>query len=281
VVAEFVSALNQKGMSGKQQALLNQLLEGRQLALADYRAYKAGDVPGTKPNLSQASESSHGGAVDQVEFEGRVFSRSMLNYMNLLVFLKRHVDCSGIARVLEIGGGFGTLGEILLSDPDHTYTYVDLDIPPTLYPASWYLSRIAGGSFVSALDASEGEIDVASIRGKTCVFPTWYLPRIVGSFDLFVNSISFQEMEPFVVRNYAQHIARLNCTYVLLRNLREGKPLKRSGIAHGVDEPMLAATYDEIFTSSGYRFVADNVHPFGFQTADGFHSELRLYERVG
>jgi len=278
ITKTFVGELEANGLGRKQKALLQQLLVGHHLALADYRAYLAGDVDVGSLNLSHASESALGEPAGQCEFDGRVFSRSMLNYLNLLVFLKRNVDCSGIKHVLEIGGGFGTLGEILISDPDREYTYVDLDIPPTIYPASWYLDQVAGDQFASAIDFKEGEISFSQIESKSCVFPTWYLPRLRGSFDLFVNSISFQEMEPRVVRNYAAQIARLQCRYVLLRNLREGKPKKNSSSASPcVEEPVVSESYDQIFAAEGYRLIGENVHPFGFATADGFHSEIRLY----
>ncbi|NIB31764.1 putative sugar O-methyltransferase [Pseudonocardia sp. MCCB 268] len=45
-------------------------------------------------------------------FDGRLFSRSSFNYLRGLVLLKRAVPDLDVSTVLEIGGGFGTLGEI-------------------------------------------------------------------------------------------------------------------------------------------------------------------------
>ncbi len=105
----------------------------------------------------------------------------------------------------------------------------------------------------------------------------WQLPRLSGSADLFINFISFQEMEPDVVRGYLGHVDRLRCRFVLLRNLREGKQRKTEKVALGVETPTIGSDYDQFMPN--YRLVATNVTPFGFRTIDGFNSELRLYER--
>ena len=73
--------------------------------------------------------------MEQFCFDGRRYSRSFLNYLRGLTFLKKQADLSGLGRVLEIGGGYGTLGEIL-----HTsgagIRYIDVDIPPLAAVAS-------------------------------------------------------------------------------------------------------------------------------------------------
>ena len=55
--------------------------------------------------------------------------------------------------------------------------------------------------------------------------PNWKIEDLRGSIDLFVNFISFQEMEPHIDSNYVLHVQRLSPNGVLLRNLREGKQL--------------------------------------------------------
>ena len=57
------------------------------------------------------------------------------------------------------------------------------------------------------------------------LLPNWKIEDLRGSIDLFVNFISFQEMEPHIVSNYILHVQRLSPKWVLLRNLREGKQL--------------------------------------------------------
>ena len=73
----------------------------------------------------------------------------------------------------------------------------------------------------------DGEINIQKLP-KFTFLPNWRVEDLRGEIDLFVNYISFQEMEPHIVRNYAKEVMRLNPKFILLRNLREGKQ-KRNG----------------------------------------------------
>lgn len=261
--------------SKKHLALLS-LLTGEAWALSDYRVFRAGDRPELKPDLSGITESTTGNPPDQNEFEGARFSRSMLNYLHGLVFLKQTLGDVGIRSVLEIGGGFGTLGEILHKSGDG-YAYVDVDIPPTAAVASYYLSQIPGLDLIDYSATRALPTLAVPPPGTQMVLCPWQLPRLEGSVDLLWNFISFQEMEPATVKFYLAEARRLGARYVLLRNLREGKQRKKDAASVGVNEPILGADYDRFL--AGYRLVATNVFPFGYRTIDGFHSELRLYEK--
>lgn len=258
---------------------LVRLFTGEAHAEADYRVLLAGDTA-TPPYLDRFSESRVGEPIEQFEFDGRRFGRSSLNYLLGLAFLKRHCDLNGVRRVLEIGGGFGSLGEILLADSRNDYFYVDVDIPPTIYVASWYLRALHGEAVADCTAAGAGDpirIQALTGRHRAAMLASWQLPQLEGPIDLFVNFISFQEMEPAVVRNYFSQVDRLRPRYVLLRNIREGKAKAASATALGVREPILGPMYDDFLAH--YALKATNTVPFGHRTVDGFHSELRVYER--
>ena len=260
----------------KKHLTLMGLLNGSAWALSDYRVFLAGDRRTIKPDLTKISESATGNPPDQFFIEERAFSRSMLNYLHGLIFLKQELGDAGIKTVLEIGGGFGTLGEILHQCRDG-YTYIDVDIPPTSAVASFYLSQIEGLHLHDYQKTRSEEKICIPGPGSQMVLCPWQLPRLQGQVDLLWNYISFQEMEPEVVRFYLDHATRLNARYVLLRNLREGKQKKKEGGTAGVETPILGVDYDTFLPD--YRLLATNVFPFGYRTVDGFHSELRLYER--
>ena len=95
---------------------MESLKTGRHLAYAD-RTFKAGDIDGF-PYLIPVQNLS-GNPIEQFTFDDKKFSRFPLNYINGLVFLKRNIDTSEIFNV-QIGGGFGTLGEILKMIPLRT-----------------------------------------------------------------------------------------------------------------------------------------------------------------
>jgi len=260
----------------KKHSTLMEMLSGRAWALADYRVFLAGDRPEIAPDLSGVSESAGGNPPDTFEVDGRRFSRSMLNYLHGLVFIKQVLGATDIRTVLEIGGGFGTLGEILHKTGGN-YAYIDVDIPPTSAVASHYLGQIPGLDLVDYED-TRGEASIAvPTPGRQMVICPWQLPRLTGVVDLVWNYISFQEMEPEVVGFYLEQGRRLGARYVLLRNLREGKQRRSAASPLGVEQPILGDDYDAFLT--GYRLAATNVLPFGYRTIDGFHSELRLYVR--
>ena len=86
--------------------------------------------------------------------------------------------------------------------------------------------------------------------------PNWAIENLNGKIDLFVNFISFQEMEPDIVENYAFHIQRLEPEFLLLRNLREGKQKKTNGNL-GVKKPILK---DDYFLVKDVRLTSDETH---------------------
>jgi putative sugar O-methyltransferase len=277
-VAKLEATLLQTAPAGgKAHATLMQMLLGEAWALSDYRVFRAGDRSELKPDLGAVSESAVGAPPDQVTLEGHRYSRSFLNYLHGLVFLKHYVDTSVIATVLEIGGGYGTLGEIL-HQADGGYGYVNVDIPPTAAVSSYYLSQQPGMRLIDYAQTRSQQQITTPGPGQQMVLCPWQLPRLVGCIDLFVNYISFQEMEPHVVHAYLQQVDRLQARYVLLRNLREGKAKISETVIYGVESPMLADDYDRQLPA--YDLIAKNVIPFGYRTIDGFHSELRLYARM-
>jgi putative sugar O-methyltransferase len=261
----------------KPQLALEQFLKGETSALSDYRVLLAADDLGSPPYLHNFSESVVGSPVEQFEFDGRNYSRSSLNYLLGLVLLKKHLGGDVPRTVLEIGGGFGTLGEILASSGIDDMHYIDIDIPPTSFVAQYYLGEVLGKENVAtyAQTADKATIGINTLP-QAAVLSAWQIEKLQGQVDLFVNFISFQEMEPHIVKNYLKHVDRLQSRWVLLRNMREGKQIRRDG-GVGVDTPILGDDY--LTMLPGYELVERSVFPFGYRTVDDFHSELLLLKR--
>lgn len=264
----------------KTQLALTQFLNGEMAALSDYRVFKAGDNENELPYLHLFSENDYGNPVEQFEFDGKKYSRSSLNYLLGLTMLKKHLKGQAPKTVLEIGGGFGTLGEILLTSGISNLRYIDIDIPPTSFVAQKYLSNIAGEQNVANFLQTQNDatISINSLPGCS-VLCSWQIERLQGDIDLFVNFISFQEMEPGVVKNYLTHVTRLNAKWILLRNMREGKNIQKDEHSVGVKVPIKSEDYVSMLDN--YTLVDKNVIPFGYKTVDNFHSELLLLKRKG
>jgi putative sugar O-methyltransferase len=189
--------------------------------------------------------------------EGVGFGRPYLNYLLMLSALSHHVDRPP-RSVLEIGGGFGVLGEILMSrDPEARY--VGVDIPPLLTVASYYLTELFGDR-VTVFDdtvADDGPIEVP----HSAVLPNWRVEDVTGDFDLFVNAYSFQEMEPDVVEQYVTAVTAKNVRYVVSLNSVAGKPRATEARDWGVAEQVTSEMIVSMFEERGYRVVGSYGRP--------------------
>ncbi len=262
----------------KASQLIENLLSGYTQAQSDFRTLLASDNTEIEPYLHNFSESVVGNPKEQFTFQQRTFSRSSLNYLLGLSLLKKHLNGFVPKVVLEIGGGFGSLGEILGSQKDLDSKYIDVDIPPMHFIAQYYLSQVFGEKNVKTANEflDDEVISIEDLPAFTTL-SSWQIQLLQGDVDLFVNFISFQEMEPFVVENYLNQVERLGAKWILLRNMREGKQIK-SLESTGVENQTLSEDYITLLKKS-YDFVNRNVIPFGFETVDGFHSELLLFRR--
>ena len=185
------------------------------------------------------------------------WTRPYLNYLLCLAALSHHVS-SPPTSFLEIGGGYGVLGEIVLSrDPDARY--VDVDLPPLTTVASFYLDALFGDRITVYGDAvaDAGPIDLAG----SAVLPNWRIGDLAGSFDVFVNTFSFQEMEPDVVARYVADVAALGVDWVVSLNSKAGKRVATEGDEVGVIEPVTSDRIVALFEARGYDLVARHGDP--------------------
>lgn len=185
----------------------------------------------------------------------RGWTKPYLNYLLCMAALSRHVDRPP-RSVLEIGGGFGVLGEILLRR-SRAVRYVDLDIPPLLTVASYYLRELFGERIQVYDDEWAGRV----APDRSAVLPPWRIDDVDGPFDLFVNCFSFQEMEPHVVANYVAKVAEKDVSYVVSLNSRKGKP-KAGGGGIGVVEQVTSARIVEMFAGHGYELLGTYGPPY-------------------
>lgn len=257
------------GLAGANGKLLKDRLDQVPVARGHHACVRALDLPDAAPRIADMSEATVGAPTEQLSFDGRRHSRSSLNYLRGLVMLKRAVPDLKIDTVLEIGGGYGTLGEILVPQ-NPGLRYIDVDIPPVAAVATYYLQQVLGAGDVLDYGATRDleKIEIDQITQRAAVLCSWQLPKLVGSVDLFANFISFQEMEPDVVANYARLVSGLGARYLLLRNSPVGKP--------NVREPMLREPYLQAFPD--YELVASDCGLYG-QDSEGTLSEVMVFAR--
>jgi putative sugar O-methyltransferase len=184
-------------------------------------------------------------------------TRPYLNYLLCLAALSRYVDTPP-GSFLEIGGGYGVLGEILMSrDPEARY--VNLDIPPLLTVSSYYLRALFDGR-VSVYDESIADTGPIVVSGSACL-PNWRIGDVRGEFDVFVNSYSFQEMEPEVVERYVSDVADKKVPYVVSLNSKLGKPKASDDNEIGVIDPVTLDRIIAMFQERGYTLLGTHGDP--------------------
>ena len=263
--------------SEKHKKIIHQFVGGYFHALADYKAIKSAQDMARLEVFKGFNESSVGNPIEQFEFQGQRVSRPIQNYMLGLIFLLIQDPSATFSTVVEIGGGHGGLGELLFKSNLNTSTYVNFDIPPTCVYADYYLRESLPHNYTQSVDEPwPNSIDVQSLKGAF-VRPNWDVTKLQGDIDLFVNFHSFQEMEPAVTKRYIKELTRWNPTYLLLRNIKEGKQLATS-LTAGVKEPITSSDY-QAWLCDQYTLVASDSLVYGFVTADDFHSEISLWRK--
>ena len=255
---------------------LDNFLYGNAQFMSDYRVLSAFDYSNSAFDLLNFSESNYGLPKEHFEQSGKFYSRSSLNYLLGMSFLIKNLPDFRPNVVLEIGGGFGTLGEIFNKTYSNDFKYIDIDLPPIFSIAYNYIKE--------ACALKESEIHISNLSDKEVIsiqdlpkfsfLPSWEIEKLKGKVDLFVNFISFQEMEPDIVENYLRIVSSLDSEVILLRNMREGKQKAAKGSV-GVIDPVTGDDFMNLLNN--YRLIDTNVHPYGYATVDGFHSELYLF----
>jgi putative sugar O-methyltransferase len=255
------------------------LYSGKLHAFSDYRVFKSANDDKKYPLLDNFSETKVGNPIEQFNFENKKFSRSSLNYLLGLVFLKKNASNFIPKVTLEIGGGYGALGEILSFSKMNNFKYINVDLPVQAFLTENYFLKIFGSSNITQYKETRdnSNLKIKNLKKFTSLV-SWQIDNLKGQIDLFVNFISFQEMEPNIVKNYLNKIIKLKPKYVLLRNLKEGKQLKKKNTL-GVEKATKSKNYIN-YLKNNYKLINKNTITFGYKTFDNFNSEVLLFKRI-
>jgi putative sugar O-methyltransferase len=119
--------------------------------------------------------------------------------------------------VCDLGGGTGFTGRLWLMAGDLApATYIDIDLPESLYFSELYLAAHVGEDQVGMV----GDDGVAPHLGKKVILvPIDRLEALEGvAIDLITNFGSLQEMSEFWVDFYAAALDRLDAKYLFSQN---------------------------------------------------------------
>jgi len=122
--------------------------------------------------------------------------------------LERDMARHGRARVLEVGSGYGSLGNALKAILGDRLEYIALDLPSSLYYAALYLGAINDWQRSHLLLPGETVPEAFDFL----FIANYMMDEVagqIGPVDLAVNCMSFPEMSAAQVRNYGTFFRRV------------------------------------------------------------------------
>lgn len=219
-------------------------------------------------DISKCPTSRFGNPEDIIEIDDGLWSKAHLQYCSMFIDATKHINFESDSIVCELGTGMGRNIELLA----HLYkdaTFLMFDIPPQLYVAHQYLTKVFGSRIIKYNDAvnlipSENGTIPSKIKGKILILPTWRMPDWSATkINIFWNSASFQEMEPDVVLNYLKLVKNMSPEWIYINALPGGnyrgkwKPGKG-----GTKEPVSEKYYFEILNDKYRLKVVYDTHYF-------------------
>ena len=156
------------------------------------------------------------------EIEGVVFSEAYMEKLLDVARLEQNVDFRKIKTIIEVGGSYGLLASIILTRyPDIRYIYID--IAPVAAFGEYYLKKAFPGQVNGYLFTREHrDINVKVNKRRISILCSHQLKFCKGTFDLLINTASFQEMDVNQVKMYCE-FAKEHCNSVYLNNTQKAK----------------------------------------------------------
>lgn len=146
-----------------------------------------------------------------ISYKGKHISQDLCNSIHEFNSVMNSLDRNKISSVAELGGGYGRTAYVFLKMlPKINYTVID--IPPALYIAQWYLSKLFSKEKIfyyrkfKAFSAVRKDFEKARIRflmaDQIRLLPKKYV-------NLFINISSLHEMRRNQIKNYLNEINRV------------------------------------------------------------------------
>lgn len=211
------------------------------------------------------------------ESEGCFRTASLYYYYMRYAYVARHINLDEIDTIVELGPGSGKQAEVLKKLHPHL-TLVLLDLAPQLYVCERFLNKVFPDA-VASYRAGQQPGDITDLEpGKIYFFGNARMAdlRECGR-TIFWNAASFGEMEPHVVKNYADKISTFADALFLMQRFA-GKQLGEVSKG-GVLKQTLLKDYQEFF--AGYEMVDKAIAHNGLRdlVEEGAHYEDTFWRR--
>lgn len=227
--ANWVAQKQNSDISSRAYRLIN-FRNGKTLSrgLDDGRASKLSLLK-IKEFMSEAGEQSVldnlesknvGNPDSSVEFLNYNWDLNRLHHIYFFSILRPFLKSNDFKVVCEIGGGYGSFADILLSN--YECKYILLDLPEANLLASYYLSENFPNKKMYTYEnyLQRGEVssyDIASY--DIFILPSWVIFEDLIKIDIFINTRSMMEMEVNVISGYFDFIQQYASPNSLFLNI--------------------------------------------------------------
>ncbi len=158
-----------------------------------------------------------------VKYKGKLISQDLCNSIYEFYSITEGNNFSGKVKIVELGAGYGRLGYVFLKMlPDSSYCIID--IPPALFIAQNYLSRVFPKEKVFKFRPFQSFKEVKKEFEQSRI--QFIMPHQIELlpnkyFDLSINISSLHEMTREQIRNYLKQINRLCKGYFYTKQWRK------------------------------------------------------------
>lgn len=132
---------------------------------------------------------------------------SLLHHLGLLRFLQDKIAERGVARVLEIGAGYGAVARHI-KQTLHNVSYTICDLPEAMYFSAPYLALALPDLETRFATGPEADLE---FLGAMHFLPNYALPPMAASarFDLVINTLSMSEFSAHQAHTYGGLISKM------------------------------------------------------------------------
>ncbi|MCE9633410.1 MAG: putative sugar O-methyltransferase [Methylophilales bacterium] len=188
---------------------------------------------------------------------GKNYTEIFLRYYMRYAYCCQFIDFNKVDTIIEIGAGAGKFAEVLKKAHPHLSFYL-LEISPQSYICHQYLKGVFGDDAILNYSDLRDSKNIEVPQGKFAVLGNWQVEHIKPQGRvLFVNTASFQEMEPNIVENYLKFVIPHAQAMYLLQSTT-GIPKKINENDYGAVEPVVMAHY-KAFLEDKFEMISQEI----------------------
>ena len=170
-------------------------------------------------DLLEISDSMFGNPIG-FYINNKFYTQQFLKELQHVHYIKKNTDFDKIESIIELGGGIGLLASCFLKLKKNV-KYLLIDIAPTIFFSEYYLRNLGFKvcGYKELQNMKNPNLNKIFKEYQVCCLPAWKLGLLEDyKSDLFINVVSFQEMESKQSKNYINIIKKSIKQIIYLHN---------------------------------------------------------------